>query len=213
MTKSRRASSLASTRAGTIIAALRPRHSTIKPVCSVTSLNARHEHRAVLAAPTSVTPSPSSLTRDSLNRSPFSSQWWPEVAARLRALGIEPELAKAGRNYENGNGKPVTPILVPDGWRHVPSADGVGVLAPTALFHPAPLPAVKRRPDLGAILDAASRQVADFFPATALWLLREGYFLSHGATELYPAMIDVYQALGRPSLAAVVNRRMGRHAR
>src|SRR5215472_9582015 len=41
-----------------------------------------------------------------LFRSPFSSEWWPEVATRLRVLGIEPDLAKAERNYdENGNGK------------------------------------------------------------------------------------------------------------
>jgi len=144
-----------------------------------------------------------------LFRSPFSSEWWPDVAVRLRALGMEPDLAKAGRNYENGNGKPVTPVLIPDGWRHVPSADGVGVLAPAALFRPAPLPAVERRPDVSAILDAVSWHAADRFPATALWLLREGYFLSYGATELYRAMIDAYQALGRPSLAAIVGRRMG----
>jgi hypothetical protein len=41
---------------------------------------------------------------------------------------------------------------------------------------------------------------ADQFPATALWLLRECYFLSYGAIELYRAMIDAYQALSRPSL-------------
>jgi hypothetical protein len=64
--------------------------------------------------------------------SPFT--WWPEVAARLRALGVEPNLAKAERNFdENGNGKPVTPA-VPEGWRHVPSADGIGVLAPARFF-------------------------------------------------------------------------------
>jgi hypothetical protein len=49
----------------------------------------------------------------------------------------------------------------------------------------------------------ALRHAADHFPASALWLLREGYFLSYGATELCRAMIDAYQALGRPSLAAV----------
>jgi hypothetical protein len=142
-------------------------------------------------------------------QAPFASEWWPEVAARLRALGIEPDPAKAGRNYENGNGKPVSPSIVPEEWRHVPSADGIGVLAPAALFHPAKLPALERRPDVGAVLDAALRHAADHFPASALWLLREGYFLSDGATELCRAIIDTYQALGRPSLAAVVSRRMG----
>lgn len=144
-----------------------------------------------------------------LFRSPFSTKWWPEVAARLRGLGIEPDLAKAGRNYENGNGKPVSPSIIPEGWRHVPSADGIGVLAPAALFRSAPLPALERRPDVGAVLDAALRHAADHFPASALWLLREGYFLSYGAIELRGAMIDACQALARPSLAAVVSRRMG----
>jgi hypothetical protein len=45
-----------------------------------------------------------------LFRSPVASEWWPEVAARFRGLGIEPDLAKAGRNFENDNGKPVTPL-------------------------------------------------------------------------------------------------------
>jgi len=57
-------------------------------------------------------------------RSAFSSEWWPDVAARIRGLRIEPDPTKAGRNYESGNGKPVTPTLIPDGWRHIPSADG-----------------------------------------------------------------------------------------
>jgi hypothetical protein len=70
-------------------------------------------------------------------------EWWPEAVARLRALGIDPDPAKAGRNYENGSGKPVSPSIIPEGWRHVPSTDGIGVLAPAALFHPAPLPALE----------------------------------------------------------------------
>jgi hypothetical protein len=103
----------------------------------------------------------------------------------------------------------VSPSVIPEGWRHVPSADGIGVLAPAALFHPAPLPALKRRPDVGAVFDAALQHAADHFPASALWLLREGYFLSYGAIELRGAIIDAYLALARPSLAAVVSRRMG----
>jgi hypothetical protein len=40
---------------------------------------------------------------------------------------------------------------------------------------------------------------ADQFPATALWLLRECYFLSYGAIELYRAMIDAHQAFASRS--------------
>jgi hypothetical protein len=140
---------------------------------------------------------------------PFSSEWWPEVRARLSRLGIEPDPAKAGRNYDNGHGRLVTPA-VPEGWRHIPSDDGIGVLAPAALFHPEPLPAMGPRPDVGSVLDAVSKHAADQFPATALWLLRECYWriwpLPHDAAALGRAMIDVYHALGRPTLAAVVSR-------
>jgi len=75
--------------------------------------------------------------------------------------------------------------------------------------HPAVLPALERRPDVSAVLDAASRHAADQFPATAPWLLRECYFLCYGAIELYRAMIDAYQTLGRRPLAAVVSRHIG----
>jgi len=64
---------------------------------------------------------------------------------------------------------------------------------------PGALPALERRPDVGAVPDAALRHAADQFPASALWLLREGYFLSYGAIELRGAMIGAYQALARPS--------------
>src|SRR5262249_29281340 len=50
-----------------------------------------------------------------LFRSPFSSEWWPEVSVRLRSPASEPDLAKAERNFENGNGKPVAPIVSPEG--------------------------------------------------------------------------------------------------
>jgi hypothetical protein len=46
-----------------------------------------------------------------------------------------------------------------------------------------PLPALERRPDVSAVLDAASRHAADQYPATALWLLRECYWLSYGAVQ------------------------------
>ena len=73
---------------------------------------------------------------------------------------------------------------------------------------------MERRPDVNAVLDAALRHAAYHFPATALWLLRECYWRNWPLkTEdnigLCRAMIDAYQALGRPSFAAVVSRRIG----
>jgi len=141
-----------------------------------------------------------------------SNEWWPEVCARLRHLGIEPDPAKAGRNYEGGDGKPVVPTVL-DGWHHVPSSDGIGVLAPATQFHPAVLRSMVDRPNVSLVLEAASRHAADRFPATALWLLRECYWHTwsrqdDGTIALCRAMIDSYHSLGRPCLAAVMDRRI-----
>ena len=142
---------------------------------------------------------------------PFSHEWWPEVGARLRRLGIEPAPAKAQRHDDVR--KPVAPA-VPDGWKHVTSSDGIGVLAPATEFHPAPPHPMEERPDVGSILDAASKHLYDF-PATALWLLRECYWrtwtaLDNDTFALCDAMVDCYHSLNRPSLAAVVDRRIAR---
>jgi len=143
--------------------------------------------------------------------SALSHEWWPEVSTRLHHLGIEPDPAKADRNYDGGDGKVVVPV-VPDGWRWIPGSDGIGVLAPANEFHPAFPHSMEDRPNVGLILEAASRYATDHFPATALWLLRECYWRTWSDADddtiaLCGAMIDTYRSLGRPSLAAVVERR------
>jgi hypothetical protein len=143
--------------------------------------------------------------------SPLSHAWWAEAAARLARLGSHPDVAKGQRNFEGERAKPTEPY-VPDGWRHVPSSDGAGVLAPGALFHPTYEHVMSDRPETYAIVEAAGR-VADDFPATALWLLRECYWRNWAtsvddANMLCRAMMDSYRSLGRPSLVAVVASRI-----
>jgi hypothetical protein len=144
--------------------------------------------------------------------STLSFEWWPGVRIRLRHLGIDPDPAKANRNYDGGDGKPVVPPVL-DGWRYVPSSDGVGVLAPASKFHFAFAHSMVDRPNVSLVLDVASRHAADHFPATALWLLRECYWHTYPAaaadtSALCRAIIDSYRSLGRPSLGAVVERRI-----
>jgi hypothetical protein len=55
---------------------------------------------------------------------PVSFEWWPEVSARLARLGIVPDPSKAGRNHDDGHGKPVMP-MVPEGWHYVPQLSEV----------------------------------------------------------------------------------------
>jgi hypothetical protein len=97
------------------------------------------------------------------------------VSARLAELGIVPDPAKAGRNYDGDHGKPVLPT-VPEGWCHVPSSDGVGVLAPAKKFDPACSYSMADRPNVDSVLHDSVRYLANGFPATALWLLRECYW-------------------------------------
>ena len=145
-----------------------------------------------------------------------SFEWWPGVSARLARLGIMPDPSKGGRNHDDdGSGKPVMPT-VPEGWHYVPSSDGAGVLAPAAQFHPTFPHCLADRPNPTLVLDAALKHAAEHFPATALWLLRECYWRTWPLkTEdnigLCRAMSDVYAALGRPSLAAVTERRIALH--
>jgi len=150
---------------------------------------------------------------DDPQSSPASFEWWPEASARLARLGIVPDPSKAGRNYDDGHGRPVLPT-VPEGWHYVASSDGAGVLAPAAQFHPTFPLCLDDRPNPTLVLDAALRHAADRFPATALWLLRECYWRTWPLTTennvgLCRAMSDAYASLGRPSLATVVERRIG----
>lgn len=142
----------------------------------------------------------------------FSSAWWPAAAARLRDLGIDPAPSKAGRQCDAGRGRPVAPDI-PRGWHHAPGSDGIGVLAPTHLFHSTLPSRMEGDADIGAVLEAASRHAAEHFPASALWLLRECYWRSlplpdKGTVAVCRAMIDAYHALSRPSLAGVVRARL-----
>jgi len=150
------------------------------------------------------------MRREDDPESPIDFEWWPEAMRRLARLGIVPDPGKAGRNYDGGNGRPVLPT-VPEGWRHIPAADGVGVLAPAQQFHPTFPHCLDERPDPASVLDAALRHAAEHFPATALWLSRACDWRTWPPDiGICRAMIDAYVALGRPSLAAVVERRVAR---
>jgi hypothetical protein len=146
---------------------------------------------------------------------PVSHPWWPEVSARLAELTIVPDPAKAYRNFDGDvSGKLVLPT-VPEGWRHVPSSDGVGMLAPATKFNPACFHSMEDDPpNVVSILEASTRHAADGFPATALWFLRECYwhtasvYAFDDTVALCRAMSDLYRSLGRPSLASVVERRI-----
>jgi hypothetical protein len=105
---------------------------------------------------------------------------------------------------------------VPEGWRFVPTFDGVGVLAPASAFDPdiedyAALDYAEDDPDF--VLPLGSKALVDGHPATALGILRNSLFRRHEASDYvrvlsdeHPkhidAMREAYLALNRPLLAA-----------
>ena len=118
-------------------------------------------------------------------------------------LGLHPDISKAGRRYgPDRNGLPVVPY-VPDGWLHLPSSDGVGVLASKAAFGPLPLLEFNAKEAADNYIQAADRAFAASFPATALYYSREGYWHSWAddVTEAFRIrMMHAYNMLGRQLL-------------
>jgi hypothetical protein len=128
------------------------------------------------------------------------------------ALGLCPTEAKTARRYDSdGNGLMIQPVL-PNGWRHVPSSDGVGVLAPQEQF----VPGKPKVPDVGMpakrFAQKARRTLDRGYAATALYYLREGFWRhwtdTEAAVALSELLVKAYHSLGRPSLAQIAKQRI-----
>jgi hypothetical protein len=103
-------------------------------------------------------------------------------------------------------------ISVPSGWRFVPSADGVGTLAPADLFSPEPVTAFDQYGPATPFIEAADQAVKSGYFATALHYLRDAlWFNSHAHPfDIARLMIEVYERLNRGQLAEQVNETMTR---
>ncbi|HYE21653.1 MAG TPA: hypothetical protein VEA69_24620 [Tepidisphaeraceae bacterium] len=129
-----------------------------------------------------------------------------EVARELATtLGLTIERRRIPR------GRPFRPKL-PAGWRHVPTLDGVGALAPADAFARKPHPGYRRPTPLAAPMAAARDALRAGLPGTALALARDVWTNHWGVTgvpeELGPILIAAYTALGRPAYATIVQRQV-----
>lgn len=126
-------------------------------------------------------------------------------------LGVHPKAEKAKRRYgSDGRGLRIEPVI-PQGWKYIPSSDGVGVLAPENAFSPSEIRTLDSSESVDVYLREARRALEGGFPATALYYLREGYWESWTdegvVTAISVPLIEAYCALGRPSLAQMTKRR------
>ncbi|NBE99357.1 hypothetical protein FE391_32955 [Nonomuraea sp. KC401] len=91
---------------------------------------------------------------------------------------------------------------VPEGWRHEPGADGIGVLAPADAYADR-RPVAADRPLLEPELIAAAGRLDAGYPATALLGLKDTFVNGPSCyfADLKPLWARAYRDLGRPEYA------------
>lgn len=137
-----------------------------------------------------------------------------DTAAGVRALGATDHETAALRRPGHSEAPvfdPAWPVVepsVPDGWRHVPTSDGIGVLAPEHAFGDEPSVDVGYYSALAPVERAATIALMQGHAATSLWLLREFLANNHdgdavSARAVLRLMAQAYRALDRPLLAEI----------
>jgi hypothetical protein len=130
------------------------------------------------------------------------------IAESARILGISPSASRAVQDAGWGFGLPTDELppvrtVVPKGWRHVVTEDGLGVLAPIDNFDPTQKDEQSAE-DVEDWQERASSLLSEGYPASALVVLRNAVW----ADEASPAqarklLCRAYKDLGRPLLATV----------
>ena len=114
----------------------------------------------------------------------------------------------------NGKAFSITPNI-PANWLYVPTADGIGVLAPAEKFRNEPLASIKNPHAPNEYLKHADKASLENFPATALYYLREGFWINWtdtaDAQRFSSRMIKTYIELNRHILARVTEQRAIKH--
>ena len=120
------------------------------------------------------------------------------------------DIARAGHFQPQEEENPA--ITLPNGWRFLPSSDGVGTLAPAELFAPQPVEQCDRYKSPAEFVKAADREANNGHLATALHYLREGlWFFWHAKPfTLARRMVEVYVLINRAELADELTHTMNR---
>ena len=141
---------------------------------------------------------------------------WPEgfdsIDLRwLATLGLHPDPTKAqyarwltGTTYV----RPSPPL--PDGWRHVMTSDGIGVVAQVSAFSGEDAPVLPEDTSLAHYIAAADAEAAAGHYASALWHLKEAWwqwYFSEDAdmSQVKRRLVGTYRKLGKTLLADAMN--------
>ena len=131
----------------------------------------------------------------------------------LGSLGIAPSAAKAGNIRLRRDGEYVRPRpRIPDGWKHVMTSDGVGVLAHASQFRDSATASLSRGADAEDLMRLAQRATVDGFHGDALCYLKEAWWHRYHDLEREPlkrlkvGLVTVYEKLGKSLLAETLDR-------
>lgn len=97
-------------------------------------------------------------------------------------------------------------ISIPYGWKHLPSEDGIGTLAPSTWFAPKTLTKFEKW-TLKQYTSAATDETQRGYYATALHYLREGFWNNWrtGPSDLAKQMCDLYCLMDRQVIAEALD--------
>lgn len=103
-------------------------------------------------------------------------------------------------------------IPIPNGWRFLPSSDGVGTLAPAKLFAAPPVVEFDRYGPPTPFVEAADSALKEGYFATALHYLREGLWFCWVTKpyDLARRMVEAYDTMNREKLAIELTQTMSR---
>jgi hypothetical protein len=125
--------------------------------------------------------------------------------AWLADIGLRPDRAGASRLIGNEWVRPSP--RVPDGWSHVMTSDGVGVVARASHFNPSGTKPLPRGAALAQYVAAADAETAAGRSGSALYYLKEGWW-AHWSPQygdelrqVKDRMVHAYAALGKTLLA------------
>jgi hypothetical protein len=152
--------------------------------------------------------------RDTIDGLAWVIAFWGDRTARAYGpawkAAIDKVLPKSGERWPADRELTMAQVVaVPGGWRFEPTTDGIGVLAPAEKFAPGPFASFTRETTAKQHVAAVDKAIKAGFPATALYYLRENAWQwSWKKCTQRERLTDVYELLGRPSLAKVNRERI-----
>ena len=132
--------------------------------------------------------------------------------AWLATIGLVPEPAKARQVHQLVGDAWCRPSpAIPDGWRHVMTSDGIGVVAPVSTFNPNGTEPLPRDASLARYMAAADTETAAGHDGSALCYLKDAWWWRYFSPreevrQVRDRLVRTYEVLGKTLLADTMSK-------